>query len=1535
MKNKKTLIKAVKSLILILAMAVCVIGIKPLVCEAYTPKSLNKEIKKVTKQLKTLEKKDKLQSKGCVSFWGTIINRDPLIIKKIGLTPTYYWINNPKNVNILLTNVTGHAIDTGKTKVFEAGGLKYTCKVVNAKKTNSKLTSKIVSLRNKLTKLKNTKKNRWFLTYDSINLVKRAKYNATYNGFWLYKEAYPQKLSFSSSKKSVAAVNKRTGLITAKKLGSATITMKAKASGKKVKLRINVVPPSIRFKQATYEFGADAYKKTGYLDFNYCSISRDINISIGDTSIISSAEKTAEGIRCTYTGKVGQTTITLKIKEGMSATCTVIVKESKNEDSENAKNSVTAEDPTTHTHQMKMESDDDYHWEQCVVCGEIQGKEEHTWNWDEEESYEATEDEEGLAVYYCKKCGIKRVSELPRKEHKCYDHLKVVPAKEATCTEEGNVRYYKCTLCNTLYKDSYPLEEIEDLSEVTVSKKGHNFSDKWNSDDNYHWKTCLVCGAIDDLTKQLHIWNDGEIVLMPTETEKGRIKYTCIGCGKTQEKEIKALGHKCANHLTKVNEKDATCNKEGNVLYYTCECGKWYYDQEAQKEITNQNDVIKAKTAHSYGEEWVKDANYHWKICSVCGEEDKQDHTWDAGEVITEPTETETGLMKHTCTACGETKEEEIKALGHICAHHLTKVEEKAPTCEKEGNDLYYTCECGKWYYDQEAKEEITDHNDVIKAKIAHSYGKEWIKNEAYHWRACSACGKINDLTKQEHTWDAGEVIVEPTETETGLMKYTCTACGESQEKEIKAFGHICAKHLTKVEEKKSTCKEEGNIFYYTCECGKWYYDQEAKEEITNHNDVIKAKIAHSYGEEWIKNEAYHWRAACSVCGKQHALIEHAWDTGKNEEYHWKICTVCGMEQKRRKHTWNDGEVIEEPTETETGLMKYTCTTCGETQEKEIEVLHICAHHLTEVKEKEPTCEKNGNILYYACSCGKWYYDQEAKKEVADHRDVAKAKIAHSYSEEWVRNEVYHWRVCSVCGEEDKQEHIWNAGEVITEPTETETGLMKYMCTICGETQEKEIKVLGHICANHLTKVNGKDATCNKEGNVLYYTCECGKWYYDQEAKEEITNHNDVIKAKTAHSYGEEWVKDEEYHWRACSVCGEIDALTKQEHTWDAGEVITKPTETETGLMKYTCTTCEETKEKEIEVLHICAHHLTEVEEKKPTCEKDGNILYYACSCGKWYYDQEAKKEITNHDEVVVYAGLYKEENDKRELIYTWKELLDKKIVLIKETNTIYRFQSNVKKAHLVIPEGITRIGDKAFSSCSNLTSISLPKGITRIGNNAFYDCESLTSINIPEGVMNIGVFAFYGCKSLKSISIPEGITSIEDKAFYNCESLTSISIPEGVTSIAEYAFYNCKSLTSISVPKGVTSIGEYAFRYCESLTSISLPEGITKIENNAFAGCSNLISISLPEGITRIGNYAFFYCESLTSISIPKGVTSIGNNAFYNCKSLTSISIPEGVTSIGDSVFSACSKLTKIEWKGKIYTSVDSFLSAFSQSNG
>ena len=59
----------------------------------------------------------------------------------------------------------------------------------------------------------------------------------------------------------------------------------------------------------------------------------------------------------------------------------------------------------------------------------------------------------------------------------------------------------------------------------------------------------------------------------------------------------------------------------------------------------------------------------------------------------------------------------------------------------------------------------------------------------------------------------------------------------------------------------------------------------------------------------------------------------------------------------------------------------------------------------------------------------------------------------------------------------------------------------------------------------------------------------------------------------------------------------------------------------------------------------------------------------------------------------------------------------------------------------------------------------------------------------IPEGVTSIGYRAFYYCSSLTSIVIPESVTSIGDSAFYGCSSLSSVVIPENVTSIGQRAF--------------------------------------------------------------------------------------------------------------------------------------------------
>ena len=76
---------------------------------------------------------------------------------------------------------------------------------------------------------------------------------------------------------------------------------------------------------------------------------------------------------------------------------------------------------------------------------------------------------------------------------------------------------------------------------------------------------------------------------------------------------------------------------------------------------------------------------------------------------------------------------------------------------------------------------------------------------------------------------------------------------------------------------------------------------------------------------------------------------------------------------------------------------------------------------------------------------------------------------------------------------------------------------------------------------------------------------------------------------------------------------------------------------------------------------------------------------------------------------------------------------------------------------HFEIPDGVTSIGDRAFSGCSGLTSIHIPDGVTSIGGNAFDGCSGLTSIHIPDGVTSIGYRAFSEWSGLTSIFIPKG----------------------------------------------------------------------------------------------------------------------------------------------------------------------------------
>ena len=193
----------------------------------------------------------------------------------------------------------------------------------------------------------------------------------------------------------------------------------------------------------------------------------------------------------------------------------------------------------------------------------------------------------------------------------------------------------------------------------------------------------------------------------------------------------------------------------------------------------------------------------------------------------------------------------------------------------------------------------------------------------------------------------------------------------------------------------------------------------------------------------------------------------------------------------------------------------------------------------------------------------------------------------------------------------------------------------------------------------------------------------------------------------------------------------------------------------------------------------------------------------------------------------------------------------------------------------LVLEEGITHIGDYAFSRCSGLIGdLTIPNSVTTIGNSAFYNCSGFTG----------------------SLTIPNSVTTIENYAFFNCSGLTGdLTIPHSVTTIGDYAFYNCSGFTgSLTIPNSVTSIGNYAFSNCSGLTNIFFYRDTNPtIGSNVFNGISSTAKIYVPviwssydnipeDQLVKMATYTSLQdteSPSLLEWVFPEGMTEVGEN--------------------------------------------------------
>ena len=421
---------------------------------------------------------------------------------------------------------------------------------------------------------------------------------------------------------------------------------------------------------------------------------------------------------------------------------------------------------------------------------------------------EPTCTEDGNNEYYtCSACGKifkdaegKTVTTVEAEKIAATGHtMTKTDAKEPTCTEDGNNEYYSCSACGKAFKDADG-KIVTTVEAEKIAATGHTMTKTdakaatCTEDGNIAYWHCSVCNkyfsdengtngiALADTVIKAHHTLTKTDAKEPTCTEEGNNEYyTCSACGKifkdaegTQETTVEneilaASGHK----MSKNDAKAATCTEDGNNEYYSCSaCGKAFKDADGKTVTTVEAEKI-AATGHTMTKTDAKaatcteDGNIAYWYCSVCNKYFSDENG------ANETTLPDTVIKAH---------------------HTMTKTDAKEPTCTEEGNNEYYTCSvCGKVFKD-EAGTQLTTvadetlkkkaHTPVVDAAVEATCQKTGL-TEGSH---CSVCNEVlvaqKVVDKIPHTVVV-DAAVEPTYSSTGLTEGKhCSVCNEVIEKQ-------------------------------------------------------------------------------------------------------------------------------------------------------------------------------------------------------------------------------------------------------------------------------------------------------------------------------------------------------------------------------------------------------------------------------------------------------------------------------------------------------------------------------------------------------------------------------------------------------------------------------------------------------------------------------------------------------------------------------------------------------------------------------
>lgn len=255
-------------------------------------------------------------------------------------------------------------------------------------------------------------------------------------------------------------------------------------------------------------------------------------------------------------------------------------------------------------------------------------------------------------------------------------------------------------------------------------------------------------------------------------------------------------------------------------------------------------------------------------------------------------------------------------------------------------------------------------------------------------------------------------------------------------------------------------------------------------------------------------------------------------------------------------------------------------------------------------------------------------------------------------------------------------------------------------------------------------------------------------------------------------------------------------------------------------------------------------------------------------------------------------------------------------------------FEKSQSLEEIIFPTNLQTISDLAFHE-SGLQKVTIPKTVTSIGNYAFQSCQNMTSLVFEESKENLtltlGQYAFSGCSSLRSLILNRSM-EVGSSCFTGCASLEELTIADDSSkeiSIKDNAFSGLIHLSRVTFGSSLKEIGTSAF-HCTGITKADLSKCSQLTSVKGFDNCTNLTKVILPVSCKEIGDRCFSNCSSLRTIEsgnnktagkvvLSEIVNRIGNNAFEGCSLITSIrcNTTTGMT-IGDSAFKNCTGLTQ-----------------------